>query len=511
MWYSEWDEQQYGAQGYGIPPWYIDWTGTGVIVHFDNNNVNDNASPYWAYVNQGNAFADSLYFFWGQDLQYNFVDSLTTIGHRNGAAVVATIMQVDATHLHNLITDSVKIETFCKAVAQWCERHNYDGIDFNYENGAGTGHAARSDLGRFFRRLRYNLNTYVTTYLSSLSRPWFSVCSPWEWTIGGNPAYSPGDTVYIDMFNLQQGTLEWEADYNGNRTWYGIAVKLGTRGEGYAYAQANSIWIPTLSEDPSWISSGNKPRGIRAAVNVGFPKSRIAPAFGLGGGAIKRGADTAVSLYSSVTADLKRCDLDDLIAHGGRWYYDTAYQASSVRGTATASIGWPCNVSPGQKFFVAAADSQNAYKATDWLFKNGYGGIAPYSVSFDVETTVPAGAPFSDWWKRLPGHSGIFKAMVDNGSLLPSPTLNITPSLLSFGNVVVSTISGEQTCTLSGSNLTPASDSITITASTGFQVSKSTGTGFTSSIKVGYTGGALSARTVYIRFVPTWYKVTVRT
>ncbi len=270
MWYSQWDEQTYGAQGYGIPPWYIDWKGVSVIVHFDNNNVNDNASPYWAYVNQGNAFADSLYLFWGQNLDYNFVDSLTTIGHRYGAAVVMTIMQVDPTHLHNLIGDSTKVETLCRAVAQWCHRHHYDGVDFNYENNYST----RVNVARFLRRLRYNLNTYLTTYHSSLSRPWLSIASPWEWAVGSDAAYLPGDTIYVDMFDLQQGTLEWEADYNGNRTWYGIAVKLGTSGEGYSYAQANNIWIPSLSQDPSWVPSSNKPRGIRAAVAVGFPKSK---------------------------------------------------------------------------------------------------------------------------------------------------------------------------------------------------------------------------------------------
>ncbi len=90
-----------------------------------------------------------------------------------------------------------------------------------------------------------------------------------------------------------------------------------------------------------------------------------------------------------------------------------------------------------------------------------------------------------------------------SGSGVSSTALSGTPSSLSFGNVEVNTTSGEQTYTLSGSNLTPTSDSITITAPTGFQVSKSTETGFTSSVRVGYTGGALSARTIYVRFTPT--------
>ncbi len=295
MWYSQWDEQTYGAQGYGIPPWYIDWTGAGVIVHFDNNNVNDNASPYWAYVNQGNAFADSLYFFWGQDLRYNFVDSLTTIGHRYGAAVAMTIMQVDPTHVNNMMGDSVKINVLCKSVAQWCQRHHYDGVDFNYEQ----THSTRDNVARFLRILRRNLNTYVTTYHNSLTRPWLSIASPWEWSSGSGACYKPSDTAYVDMFNFQQGTVEWEADGpSGNCSWYGGAVKLGTSGENYSYAQTNSIWIPTISQDPPWITGSNAPRGIRRAVAEGFPKSKIAPAFNVGGGTIRRGTTTAVGTYT---------------------------------------------------------------------------------------------------------------------------------------------------------------------------------------------------------------------
>ncbi len=411
MWYSEWDEQPYKAQGYGCPPWLIDWTGAGVIIHFDNNNVNDNASPYWAYVNKGNAFADSLYLFWGQNLDYNYVDSLTTIGHRYGAIVVTTIMQAGPTRLNNIIGDSMKIEALCAAVAQYCQRHHYDGVDLNYE----TTHSSRVNVARFLRRLRYNLNIYLTKYQRSLTRPWLSVTSPWQWAVASSMCYLPGDTAYVDMFNLQQGTQEWDVDYRGNNlTWYGIAVKLGVYGEGWDYAKANKLNLTSLSEDASWISNSFKPTGVRAAVAAGFPKSKIAPAFSLGGGAIKRGVNTALGIHGSYTADLKRCDINKLLAHGGYWYWDSSYQASSVRGTATANLPWPCNIKQGEKFFIAVADSQNAYYATDWLIKNGYGGIAPYSVSFDMDTNVPATVT----WKHLPGHIGIFKAMVDNGLIL---------------------------------------------------------------------------------------------
>ncbi len=84
-----------------------------------------------------------------------------------------------------------------------------------------------------------------------------------------------------------------------------------------------------------------------------------------------------------------------------------------------------------------------------------------------------------------------------------APLLTTNPSLLSFDNVAINTISPEKAYTLSGSNLSPAIDSLTITTPLGFTISTVSGTGFTSSKRIAYTGGTLSAKTIYVRFTPT--------
>jgi lysophospholipase L1-like esterase len=89
------------------------------------------------------------------------------------------------------------------------------------------------------------------------------------------------------------------------------------------------------------------------------------------------------------------------------------------------------------------------------------------------------------------------------GISVAAPVLTVTPTTVSFGNVVINNISNEQTYVLSGSNLLPANGNITITAPAGFQVSSTTGSGFDSSITISYTGGTLSAKTIRGRFLPT--------
>lgn len=83
------------------------------------------------------------------------------------------------------------------------------------------------------------------------------------------------------------------------------------------------------------------------------------------------------------------------------------------------------------------------------------------------------------------------------------PTLTVTPSTLSFGNVIVGTTSTEKTYQISGTTLTPLTGSINITAPAGFEVSLTSGSGFSSSINIPYSGGAFNNTVVYVRFKPT--------
>jgi len=82
--------------------------------------------------------------------------------------------------------------------------------------------------------------------------------------------------------------------------------------------------------------------------------------------------------------------------------------------------------------------------------------------------------------------------------------LTVKPTSLTFGNVIINTIS-IQSYELTGLNLLPAVDSITITASSGFTLSTDRDPVFTSSKKIAYTNGRLQPIPIliYVRFSPT--------
>jgi pectate lyase len=90
-----------------------------------------------------------------------------------------------------------------------------------------------------------------------------------------------------------------------------------------------------------------------------------------------------------------------------------------------------------------------------------------------------------------------------SSTTLAVPTLSVSTSSLSFGNVLVNTTSSTQSFTVTGVYLNPASGNITVNAPTGFAVSTSSGSGYLSSILLPYTGNTLSATRVYVQFTPT--------
>ena len=90
-----------------------------------------------------------------------------------------------------------------------------------------------------------------------------------------------------------------------------------------------------------------------------------------------------------------------------------------------------------------------------------------------------------------------------NQTTSSAPTILVTPSSLSFGNVAVNNTSVEKTYTVSANTLTPLNGTITIIAPAGFEISTTSGSGFNSIIEVPYSSGALSNTTIYVRFLPT--------
>ena len=86
---------------------------------------------------------------------------------------------------------------------------------------------------------------------------------------------------------------------------------------------------------------------------------------------------------------------------------------------------------------------------------------------------------------------------------LAVPTLTVSKGSLSFGNVLVNTVSAEAVYSLSGVYLRPTNGVITVSMSAGFEVSATSGTGFASSIQIPYSNSTLSETAIYIHFIPT--------
>ncbi|MDD3143417.1 MAG: SUMF1/EgtB/PvdO family nonheme iron enzyme [Candidatus Cloacimonetes bacterium] len=80
-----------------------------------------------------------------------------------------------------------------------------------------------------------------------------------------------------------------------------------------------------------------------------------------------------------------------------------------------------------------------------------------------------------------------------------TPSLEVSPSSLSFGNVTVDTNSTPQSYALSGSNLTA---NVTVTAPTGYRVATSQSGTYSTSLTVNQSGGSVNT-TIWVRFQPT--------
>lgn len=92
-----------------------------------------------------------------------------------------------------------------------------------------------------------------------------------------------------------------------------------------------------------------------------------------------------------------------------------------------------------------------------------------------------------------------------NGSVtIIGPTLNVSTTALSFGSVVVGSVSPTSTFSINGSNL--CSGPMTITPPSGFEIATSSfGPFVTTPITVTYTPPNLTPTTIYVRFNPSGY------
>ncbi len=151
------------------------------------------------------------------------------------------------------------------------------------------------------------------------------------------------------------------------------------------------------------------------------------------------------------------------------------------------------------------------------LMGNSAGGTTPYERYYNSGASITLTAPqissnkrFVKWTKNdvdystslsinapLPTNMHLGSAYYK--AVYGTPTLNASPTSLSFGDVLINTYSGAQSYALNGSNLI---GNVTVTAPSRYQVSLSSSSGFGSSLSLTPTNGNLST-TIYVRFNPT--------
>lgn len=86
-----------------------------------------------------------------------------------------------------------------------------------------------------------------------------------------------------------------------------------------------------------------------------------------------------------------------------------------------------------------------------------------------------------------------------------APALIANPLSLNFGRIPFGAAATVFSYTLTGYNLTPATGTITITPPAGYTASLSPNSGFASPLTVNYTGGALPAKTIFLKLATNSY------
>ena len=94
-------------------------------------------------------------------------------------------------------------------------------------------------------------------------------------------------------------------------------------------------------------------------------------------------------------------------------------------------------------------------------------------------------------------------AALGNATTLTVPGLAASSSALSFGSVLIDSLSAEKTYSLSGSYLNPADGVISLSVSDPFLISTTSGMGYASALSLPYSGGTLAPTTVYVHFKAT--------
>ena len=379
VYWPSWCARCQDADGFGLPPWNIDYTGITHIVHFHNGTFS-NTSPYWrpAVVAQ-----DSIELQWGVDgacgqFEFNYQDSLIKISHRHGVKVLITMQAVDPSEGFNFVaSDSDRTEVFATSVTEYVKRKGYDGVELNLEDWIAPP-TSDANINRFIRIVRRKLN-----------QPQINGGRGLFFTSAGrddqNRYFAETDSA-IDMHNLQ--CYSFSALYGGsvNKTWYLTPISrppswpAGLEAEALDYDYAAGVSVP------------------QAWVNAGHSRKKIGIGLGLYGVAFW-GTDTPAQTFTGDPHnDIAIQELEDAVHYGGVYeFYNNGPRSPSIHGTAANNPPYDWMPGNGTSFYITYEDSTSLKKKIDWMRDTaGVGGLMLYDFSKDVRTGE------SIQWKHTP-------------------------------------------------------------------------------------------------------------
>jgi hypothetical protein len=367
--YGTWNQETLGGTSWnyevlGQPPDQLDWTGITHVVHFGNGNVVA-APPYSLFA------TDSTEITYGAvQNSVDYQKQLISVAHSHGVKVCLSIQAVDPAPLNAVAADSLTTDVFANWIILYAKRHNYDGIELDWEGSV----APTDQVSRIVRRLRYFLDAiYSPTHA-------FFVMSP---GLSNFNTYAASQDWCIDQYNVQMYAMMWTPNDN-NLTWHECAVYPGTTTNG-AQGAIDALSNGTVGYLQQWINAGHDP----AKMGLGLPTF----------GYLIRGADglfqsTAGGILGhngNMTVDQNKF-CTGLQSVGGQMVWDNVRKMHYITGTATAAYAGPNGgIAQGQKFFATVASAQWIQEVVKYAKTKNYGGYMLYSLTEDLDPSKPIG------------------------------------------------------------------------------------------------------------------------
>lgn len=425
----------------GEPPWELPWNdGVTHIIHFfnaPNVKLSAVANGYWTLWS-GN---DSTDYWWGSISSgqggTGYGDSLIVIAHRHGVKVLTCVAGLGGNELITIAIDSTKLQTLCTSIANFVNRHNYDGVDVDWEIrwyqltcGMSSGNTTITSAGLFGATIVPGMtvsasgggipsgatvvnvtntsaltisqaptqtnasatlffgvaNSHNLRFNRMLSNTLLAVCGPGKiitcapGPFDGNSFYGPANDAYISQYNPQwygSGGTFWNQNVGGN-----VIYLQSVLWKGYTPDQTNAF---SIYENRTADNNG----GLKAWVTAGHAKSKL----GMGVnnyGWMWTATDTLFALASSgqVYFDQKYIDRKRVLANGGTDTWDTTRKASYIHGTASGNLSYPPTMTAGHKFLFDYKSVASVQADAQFIVDSGFGGMMIYEYWSDNDPTL---------------------------------------------------------------------------------------------------------------------------